>query len=244
MEEKVYSNNIQFLKAKEKGENQALVQFWKNYYLYKMNKGDLDSTIIGLQTLREEMRDHEDSKATDWTLITINPYLHIKMSELKAVIEKLISKKWITTYTYCYEQRSEDSNEYKGFHCHLLIHRKDKTQCHLIREIRNTVKNICDTSNTHILNFRNLKTDDDVRKAYNYITGEKADGNKHIKQMIDKEFRVFHYLKPFYQSDPNKLIFDIINAGKIQEEDIQSKDGPRETEESSTSNIISSDCVD
>ncbi|AXQ66251.1 MAG: hypothetical protein [Cressdnaviricota sp.] len=41
----------------------------------KLNKGELDEVILGLQQLREELNTHEDSKATDWTLITINPYL-------------------------------------------------------------------------------------------------------------------------------------------------------------------------
>lgn len=208
-----------FYDAKDKGFTQALTLFWKNYYLFKLNKGDLDEAIMGLQALREEIRDNEDNKATDWSLITINPYLHIKMTELKLVIEKLLSKKWITTYTYTYEQRSETSEQYKGFHCHLLLYRKDKPNSAMYREIRNTCKSICDTSNTHILNFRNLKTDDDVKKAYNYITGAKADENKHIKQMIDKEFRLFYYLKPFYKKDPNNIIEDIIKDAdeKIQE---------------------------
>lgn len=216
------NNNLEmqrlFYDAKDKGFMQALILFWKNYYLFKLNKGDLDEAIIGLQALREEVRDNEDNKATDWTLITINPYLHTKMNELKLVIEKLVSKKWITTYTYAYEQRSETNEQYKGFHCHLLLYRKDKPNSSMYREIRNTCKNICDTSNTHILNFRNLKTDDDVRKAYNYITGVKADDNKHIKQMIDKEFRLFYCLKPFYKKDPDNLISNIVKDASLQEE--------------------------
>lgn len=199
-----------FYNAKDKGFIQSLTLFWKNYYLFKLNKGDLDEAIIGLQQLREEIKDNEDNKATDWTLITINPYLHTKMNELKLVIEKLVSKKWITTYTYTYEQRSETNEEYKGFHCHLLLYRKDIPNSQMYREVRNTCKHICDTSNTHILNFRNLKTDDDVKKAYNYITGQKADVNKHIKQMIDKEFRQFYYLKSYYIKDLNNLIYNIV----------------------------------
>jgi hypothetical protein len=179
---------------------------------------------MGLQTLREEIRDHEDSKATDWSLITINPYLHIKMTELKLVVEKIVSKKWITTYTYTYEQRSETNEQYKGFHCHLLIYRKDKSNSQMFREIRNTCKSICDTSNTHILNFRNLKTDEDVSKAYNYITGSKADENKHIKQMIDKEFRNFYYLKAFYKKDPENLIGNIVKEDASTRKEIHQTD--------------------
>ena len=133
------------------------------------------------------------------------------MSELKAVVEKIVSKKWIHTYAYTYEQRSESNDEYKGFHCHLLLYRQEKANSHLIREIRNTCKNICDISNTHILNFRNLKTDDDVKKAYNYITGVKADENKHIKQMIDVEFRKYYYLRKYYEKDPQNILSKLLN---------------------------------
>lgn len=219
-----------FYDAKDKGFNQALTQFWKNYYLFKLNKGDLDSAIMGLQALREEIRDNEDSKSADWTLITINPYLHIKMSEFKLVVEKLISKKWITTYTYTYEQRSETNEQYKGFHCHLLLYRKDKCNSSMYREIRNTCKAICDTSNTHILNFRHLRTDEDVKKAYNYITAQKADSNKHIKQMIDKEFRNFYYLKSFYKKDPDNLISDLIKCQESMPDHFVPEKDPQKSE--------------
>lgn len=231
--------NKLFLLSSEKGLKQAFVQFWKNYYLQKIANCEMDTMIVGLQKLREEMREKEDAKCTDWTLITINPYLHVTMKELEAVVLKVVSKKWITTYCYTYEQRAETSEDYKGFHCHLLIYRKDKSNSTLIREIRNTCKNICDTSNTHILNFRNLKTDDDVRKAYNYITGEKADENKHIKQMIDKEFRIHYKLKPFYISDENKILYNIINNGVSTQKTLPEEEtnlSQTECEETTSSN--------
>lgn len=211
MEEKILTYSTEFYRAKEVGLRQCLISFWKNYFLMKLNKGDLDEMILGLETIRNEINTNEDLKKTDWTLITINPYLHTKMSELKAVVEKIVSKKWITTYAYTYEQRSESNDEYKGFHCHLLLYRQEKSNSHLIREIRNTCKNICDISNTHILNFRNLKGEDDVKKAYNYITGIKADENKHIKQMIDKEFRNYYYLRAYYEKDPKNILSNLLN---------------------------------
>ncbi|AXQ66250.1 MAG: putative replication initiation protein [Cressdnaviricota sp.] len=142
------------------------------------------------------------------------------MTELKLVIQKLLTKKWITTYVYTYEQRSETSEHYKGFHCHILLYRKDKSNSQMMKEIRNTCKHICDISNTHILNFRNLKTDADVEKAYNYITGIKADSNKHTKQMIDKEFRKHYYLKEYYKKDPDNLISLITKEDARQQEEI------------------------
>lgn len=198
----------------EKGLTKALTMKWTSYYLLRIESGYYDEVIIGLKKMREELNTKEDAKNSDFVLITINPYHHTSLEQIKLVVAKLISKKWLSTYIYTYEQRSESELEYKGIHVHLLIHKPEKKQHECKNEIRNTCKNICDISNPAILNFRNLKGPDDVKKAYNYIAGIKADTEKHIKQSIDVKFRTHYKLQRYYISDENK-IFHTINNGEI-----------------------------
>ena len=189
----------------EKGLTKALTSKWTSWYLMQIDNGAYDDVIVGLQKMREDLNTKSESDNTDFVLITINPYHHIELPQLKLVVIKLLAKKWISTYIYTFEQRSESIDEFKGIHIHILLHKPNKKQHECKNEIRNTCKSICDISNPAILNFRNLKSEDDVKKSVNYLIGQKADTNKHQKQLIDIEFRKFHRLRPYYISDENNI---------------------------------------
>lgn len=203
----------------EKGLTKALTQKWTSYYLMRIDAGHYDDVMIGLRKMREEMNNKEDAKNSDFVLITINPAHHIELHQIKLVVAKLLSKKWLSTYIYTYEQRSESVESFKGIHVHILIHKPDKKQHEMKNEIRNTCKSICDISNPAILNFRNLMKEDDVKKCVNYLTGQKADPDKHIKQSVDIEFRKYYKLKPYYMEDKNKIFPIGITNGQINTEE-------------------------
>jgi len=138
----------------------------------------------------------ENSK---YIFITINPSAFITLENFINKINKLMSKKWITNYLYVYEQRGEFIEELgKGFHYHCILE-KPKTKCynHIVRELANSAKDLCDTSNFHFFNVKSISEEECNRKIQ-YITGRKADTNKHIKQDNDIIWRQQQNIKSFY----------------------------------------------
>ena len=110
-----------------------------------------------------------DNKFGNILFITINPRPDIKLEEFHKCIKKFISKVWIEDYIYVMEQRGVTEEESgKGFHAHALIWKPDSKKSHeVIRETKNTFKNICSIDNPQILNIQNCKEEDiDKRKNY------------------------------------------------------------------------------
>jgi len=139
-----------------------------------------------------------NAEYTKYFFLTINPNSHIELLELIKVINKIISKKWITNYLYVYEQRGSTLEEVgKGFHCHMIIERPNKPYSHIIRELGNSANRVCDVSNYHFFNIKSITEEECLRKI-EYITGTKADVEKHQKQSMDIVFRRMNKLKSFY----------------------------------------------
>jgi len=179
----------------------ALVSVYSQYYINLIYNGQFDVIMPKLKQIREELDLSKDERATDWMFITINPKDTVSIKNILQTMEKLVSKKWIEQYIYVIEQRGIEDEDVRGIHSHLLLHRNDKKPAALKREIQNTCIKICDVSNPHILNFKYLSTDKDVQQSYNYITGTKADIEKHPKQAKDIYFRKYYNIQPFYRSE-------------------------------------------
>lgn len=179
----------------------ALVSIYSQYYICQIYDGKFDEIAPKLKLIREELDLSKDKRATDWMFITINPKDSVSIKLILQTMEKLVSKKWIEQYIYVIEQRGIEDEDVRGIHAHLLLHRNTKKPAQLKREIQNTCLKICDVSNPHILNFRYLPTDKDVVQSHNYITGTKADVEKHPKQAKDIYFRKYYNIQPFYRSE-------------------------------------------
>lgn len=110
-----------------------------------------------------------------------------------------MSKKWVESYLYVYEQRSETLDELgKGFHFHSLIKKpSNKPPFQIMREFKNTIKKIVDVENHHFFNIKYIDHPEALRKQI-YICGQKADENKHKKQEMDIIWRQREKIEQYY----------------------------------------------
>lgn len=142
-----------------------------------------------------ELKNIEINK--EWYFLTVNPKPDITLKEFMKTIQKALVKKWITYYIFVIEQRGETENELgKGFHTHIIFNKGIK-HCKIVKEMSNTFKNMCDVSNFHLFNIKNIGDEEKARKI-EYITGTKADDAKHLKQQMDIIFRKKENLKSYY----------------------------------------------
>lgn len=141
----------------------------------------------------------EIKQNSKYVFITINPNAFITLLDFIHKIDKMMSKKWITNYLYVYEQRGETIAELgKGFHFHCILEKpKTKKYSEMIRELSNSANAVCDSSNFHFFNIKSISEEECQRKII-YITGRKADQEKHLKQDMDIHWRVENNLKSFY----------------------------------------------
>ena len=144
-----------------------------------------------------------DNKYGNVLFITINPRPDVLLEEFMKAMNKFKSKVWIEDYIYVYEQRGITEEESgKGFHAHFLLWKPDNKKSHeVIRETKNTFKNICSIDNPSILNIKNCK-DEDIEKRKNYMLGHKnadIDPSKQVKQEIDLIWRNRNNIENCYQ---------------------------------------------
>lgn len=130
-----------------------------------------------------------------FVLITINPRPEVTLPELQKVVAKLLKKTTITHFAYTYEVRTGES----GLHVHILVQYNDKPH-HFKRGIKNTTKNICDSNNPNILNFKFI-SEQNLDDKINYLKGEKKTSK--LKGVEDSvAYREKYNLLPLYESSP------------------------------------------
>ncbi len=143
----------------------------------------------------KELKNIEINK--EWYFLTVNPAPDITLKDFMKTIQKALLKKWITYYIFVIEQRGENEEELgKGFHTHIIFNKGIK-HCKVVTEMGNTFKKMCDISNFHLFNLKNIGEEEKKRKI-EYITGTKADDAKHLKQQMDIIFRKKENLKSYY----------------------------------------------
>ena len=145
---------------------------------------------------RKEAKVQRSGKSCDNYFVTINPKPDVSFDELKTCVDKILKKNWIDSYIYSYEQRSEESGKYYGFHVHLMINSYDRGMQNAKKEIYNTVKHIVGNPNHLHISGVTPGTEDMVR---DYIHGDKEAG-KMQKVQVDKEFRKAFGLQDVYES--------------------------------------------
>lgn len=191
--------------AKYNGLKKALTNAYGSYYSTLIYEGKFDKLIPDLVNLRNITTQIGENKTTEYIFITINPKASIDFETFQEFIsgkkQNLLSKKWIKDYIYCYEQRSEIENDYKGYHLHMVLKRNGKKMFDIRKEFKSTLKSIMDVDNPHCLNFKNIKDEPDLKRRINYITNFKADKDKHKKQYNDINFRKHFNLKPHYKDN-------------------------------------------
>lgn len=167
-----------------------------------------------LVKIYEGYKKNIDNKYGNILFITVNPRPDVELQVFIKTINKFLSKVWIEDYIYVLEQRGTTEEESgKGFHTHILLWKPDNKKSHeVIRETKNTFKNICSIENPAILNIQNCK-EEDLDKRKNYMMGNKGlqnDPSKEIKQQIDIGWRYRNNLKNYY-----KKLGGVEHAGSV-----------------------------
>lgn len=150
-----------------------------------------------LEHITEHMAKKQRNDSTH-VFLTINPRPEVEFYQFRKVIDKLLSKVWMTDYLYSIEQRGtiQEDNLGKGMHMHILFRKNDKEPCKIIREVQNTCKKIVGNPQHCNLQFRTA----DKSKGYvNYIKGDKKDENKHEKCRGDVVWRKKMGIEPHYE---------------------------------------------
>lgn len=215
--------------CKYSGLRKALTNAYGSYYSTLIYEGKFDKLIPDLVQLRNITTQIGENKTTEYIFITINPKESITFETFQEFIsgkkQNLLSKKWIKDYIYCYEQRSEIENDYKGYHLHMVLKRNGKKMYDIRKEFKSTLKSIMNVDNPACLNFRNISDEPDLIRRIKYITDFKADAEKHKKQYNDVHFRAHFNLQRYYKDNDHYNIYLTKIAPLPDEELSEDEDG-------------------
>lgn len=149
---------------------------------------------------------------TDYTFITLNAKPEIPFDELKTATEDIVSKiGWIrdNEYSYVYEQRGDNPDEYSGYHVHMVVKTKDTALTQIRRDLKRKAARILDMDIVKSFDMgKNRKgplsilPNRQIDNTLKYMLDWKKDIKKHAKQIIDKEFREKYKLDRIYDN-PN-----------------------------------------
>lgn len=163
-------------------QKKAISKFYETYYLrhyvYEFqSKGVLpvEPTTDEKKLILEIEYDRISTKPP-YQLITINPKPGITYLELSSKVEKLVSKKTVSSYIYCYEVRKSQDDTFEGLHCHILLKYDDKPY-NFKRGVKSTFKHICNVNDDRILNFK-FVSEEFLQSKIDYILGIKTESKK------------------------------------------------------------------
>lgn len=119
----------------------------------------------------------------------------VKPEKIPEYMSKVTKKKWISSYTYVIEQRSEQPEVYRGYHVHILLEtNKHVAKSDIIREIHSSVKKyVLDKS------YIDVRIVNRVKGILDYMEGKKSE-EKLEKVENDKPFRLKYNLEDIYRS--------------------------------------------
>lgn len=151
-----------------------------------------------IKDLKNEKAKESDTKYLGFFTFNFKP--GITLENLFIFMDKLTKKKWMSTYSYCIEQRGESLEELgKGLHIHLLFHRNQKRPSECVRECFNTFNKYTEIPftifNKKCCKFYPLEYYDE---KIDYMVGAKWDEEKLTKVSMDKEFRKRNNIKSLY----------------------------------------------
>jgi len=205
-DDRVIQANLEELvnKAIYKGFSKAITDICCDATKLEIREGKIDNQK--LIRIYEGYKNNIDNKFGNILFITVNPRPDVPLADFMKAMKKYTKKIWIESYMYVIEQRGTTEEESgKGFHSHILLWKPDNKKSHeVIRETKNTFKNICSIDNPSILNIKNCK-EEDVNKRKNYMIGLKDlkyDPTKQEKQNIDIGWRIRNNIDSVYFSVP------------------------------------------
>lgn len=184
----------------------AVSKYIENHYSTTLacRPQDLYDQFPGLEKIVEKQKLMESGKYKSTHLfITINPRPDSDFEKFKEAVQKVVTKKWISDYLYCYEQRGTTmETQGEGFHVHMLLPRNGKKPAEAQREIYNTVKKFC--SNVKHVDIKPVAGEQNIQNKIDYIKGickskNEEGSDKFEKHQIDICWRIEMGLEPFYE---------------------------------------------
>lgn len=184
---------------KAKALQECILNRYRAHYSKLLDEGEADEIMPLMKEINDEKKKKDDETIkSDYVFITVNPRPTAPLNEFTKIVNKSVEKTFIKKSLHVIEQRGETMEDLgKGFYCHILLNKGDYRISHLRREFARTFKNVCDVDNPHCFNVSLCKKSD-LAKRQNYITGEKKDEEKHLKQKMDIEFRKKFLIKDYY----------------------------------------------
>lgn len=116
-------------------------------------------------------------------LITINPKPNTDVTLFVKLMEKAMTKKWITKSYWCFEWRNID----EGLHAHAIIQYKTKRPSEIKREFQTTFKNLIG-NNKHV-NIIKIWNGKELNRCYDYLKGLKKNNFKknHVNDVRNRK---------------------------------------------------------
>jgi len=158
------------------------------------------------QEFKKSLRTHLNKKVSvklDYLYLTINPKPSIKFKDFQKKIQRTLQSKLFADHLAVYEQRGTPEKDLgRGFHAHILFKRHTPLNeglppTNLKRNLKDSYKNICDTSNPEIFNIQFIGQDF-ARDKKEYILGVKTAEGKAEKQTGDSQWRLDNSIEPYY----------------------------------------------
>lgn len=170
-----------------------------NYYRTLIDTENVEELLPTLKKIKELELSQDNVENSPYMFITLAPPKgEIDVHHFIKLALRFCNFKYIQKYVFVIEQRFNGiPNEMysrigDGMHMHILM---DKSQ-HKISHIKRDFKRVfgCYTMNVKW----EYRRKSDLFKTQNYITGDKADDDKKIKQKFDKEYRELLGIKGYY----------------------------------------------
>lgn len=137
-----------------------------------------ESRAYGELAFREKLisvKSEKVGKSEKFLWITVNPIKGTSLPNIIRAVRKMYQKAWIQKYAYVYETTSNNH-----MHSHGLIKCKYEYK-RAVKELGNTVKDICDINNTHCFKVI-VVTEDVAMQKMLYLLGKKK-----LEKMPDVE---------------------------------------------------------
>ena len=197
----------------------AAFEEWRD--AFKQAKASARKTLLAqiakrevIETMPQYFKDKLDQQNSvdpkHFAFITVNPKDNTldNFEALNKATYKCISKRWVTQYAYCYEQRSTDPDDIFGLHAHIILIRGTKRPSELEREVRNTFKHLC--GNERHIDIQWKKKEWHQGKI-DYMNGLKTGETKDIKVEVDIVMRKHLGLK-------QKIFSNYITDAEVSQE--------------------------
>jgi len=161
-------------------------------------RGYLHSMINVPKRLQDVLLDERarcQTKPPYW-FVTVNPRPDVTFEQLSNQVCKYVTSVTVKHYFYVYEVRKAD---FTGMHAHILLH-TTMLPAAFKRQTQNCFKKICDYTNCHILNMKNID-ESIVPDKINYMLGEKKD-LKLAGVDFSVKWRNENYIEQYYEPGP------------------------------------------